>query len=73
MEAIPIIITTFKKSGSPLIPASFNAMTKGEAATPDPPKSLGSGWVVVETEVKLGQRSIFGACWIGMPAMCLLY
>ena len=44
-----------------------------DSTRPTPPKSLGSGWVVVETEVKLGQSSIFGGCWIGLPAMCLLY
>lgn len=38
----PNIMTILRKSGSPVTPASLRAITKGEAAIPDPPNSLSS-------------------------------
>lgn len=41
-EPMLIIIATLMISGTPLMPASFIAITNGLAAADDPPRSLGS-------------------------------
>jgi hypothetical protein len=41
MEATAMRMTTLRKSGRPVMPASVSAMTKGDAATPELPKSWG--------------------------------
>lgn len=41
IDATAIRMTQLRKSGSPVMPDSFRAMTKGDAATPEDPKSEG--------------------------------
>ncbi|KAL1622050.1 hypothetical protein SLS54_005115 [Diplodia seriata] len=69
--AIPTMMTTLKKSGTPDMPASFIATTKGDAAEPDPPKRRSSfmGTMSVQsTMLSMYRRALrYGMSFVARP------